>query len=282
MMKYILKWMTCIIFLMLISAHVSSQNTMCNAPIYSKPKKVRVAFHYVRGSAENNENFTKKKDEKRINGKNWSKQLIKKANEQLAHLHRNWKSPKDAVHTQDAGFRYVLKKVKYIKDDSYASIDTYSERSSNEINLHHGKKHHKMVNIYFHEGYFRGMNNGGGITNRSHRPEEVFIKLYNFMYKKYKDFDGAEFILREEAALLNHEMGHLLGLDHDWVKNDGMGDTIPYKERSCNDKQNDYKDCSNNYMSIPPAIPSLEGSFTACQIVRMHTLLKGERQIYVK
>jgi len=232
--------------------------------------------------SQNGGNFVKKRDKRKMNGRKWSKLLVKKANYQLSNLKKNWRSPDDMDHPEDAGFRYILKKVKYIESDEYAIIDGFSERSSYEINEKHGKKLHKMVNIYFHQDYFKGINNGGGITNRGHRPEEVFIKMYNFVWKKYIDYDNAEFVIREEAAVLNHEMGHLLGLDHDWLQNDGIEDTLPYKERSCNSKQNQWKNCSNNFMTIPQAIPSLEGSFTFCQLAKMHELLEGERSIYVK
>lgn len=257
------------------------ENQPCSTQHIQKTKKVRVVFHYV---LDNNGkgNFSKKKDEKRINGRKWSKLLVKKANEQLGSLHKNWKSPNNVTQPESAQFKYILKGVKYIKSTELATIDDFTERSSYQINEEYGKKSHKMINVYFHPYYFKGMNNGGGITNRSSRPEEVFIKMYGFVYQKYIEYANDPFVLREEAALLNHEMGHLFGLEHDWELSDGMDDTIPYKERSCLAKKNDYKNCSNNFMSIPQAIPSQKGSFTACQIERIHQLLKGKRSRYVR
>ncbi len=276
--------MTKILFLLITCTSLQfsiAQQVLCEIPEWKKPRKIRVVFHFVSNSDKKG-NFTRKKNVYKLNGKKWAKQIIKKANAQLGFLHRNWKSPKGIMQMTNAGFRYRLRKVKYINSDEYACIDNYLERASPEINEQFGKKLHKMVNVYFFEDYFRGMENGGGITNRRKRPDEVFVKMYNYGWTKYNQFEGAEWILREEAAVFNHEMGHLLGLDHDWRGDDGMADTSPYKERSCEADKGIWENCSNNFMSIPPKYSSLEGSFTRCQVARMHEALAGERRIYVR
>lgn len=276
--------MTKILFLLITCTSLQfsiAQQVLCEIPEWKKPKKIRVVFHFVSDSDKKG-NFIRKKNKYKLNGRKWAKQVIKKTNEQLGSLHRNWKSPEGTIQLTDAGFGYKLKKVKYINDDEYACIDNYLERASHQINKQFGKKLKKMVNVYFFEDYFRGMNNGGGITNRSSRPEKVFIKMYNYGWTKYNQFNGAEWILREEAAVFNHEMGHLLGLDHDWREDDGMTDTTPYEERSCEADKGEWENCSNNFMSIPPKYSSLEGSFTRCQITKMRQALNGKRKIYVK
>ena len=270
-----------ILFACLICQFPSAQQIPCEIPEWKKSKKIRVVFHFV-SDFNKERNFTRKKNQYNLNGKKWAKQIIKKANEQLGSLKTNWKSPKQTIQIIDAGFRYKLKGVKYINDDEYARIDNYLERASNKINKRYGKKRQKMINVYFFEEYFRGMKNGGGLTNRSHKAEEVFIKMYNYGWTKYHQYGGEEWIQREEAATFNHEIGHLLGLDHDWLEDDGMPDTMPYNERSCESDKGIWENCSNNFMSIPPKYSSLEGSFTMCQVARMYEALIGERKNYVK
>ena len=257
-----------------------SQEVYCDAKIITDIKKVRVIFHFLTDSTQSG-NFTKCRDKNKINGRKWAKMIISKANEQLANLHPNWKSPEGSDHVKDAGFRYVLKRVKYHEDNELAVIDNYTERAKADINDKYGVKLNKFLNVYFYKDYWRGIKNGGGLTNRGTRKEQVLIKMHNYGHEKYLKYNNEEWILREEAAVFNHEVGHLLGLEHDWMNNDRVKDTKSYKDRQCKGNKGEWDNCSNNFMSIPATYSSLEGSFTPCQVLRMHEFLDGKRKIYV-
>jgi len=86
----------------------------------------------------------------------------------------------------------------------------------------------------------------------------------------------------EFATLLNHEIGHILGLHHTWSSNDGCDDTPrhancwgPTDKKPCIDISNNLMDYNNSQMAITP-----------CQIGRIHKnfndLSSDQRSLIVK
>lgn len=75
------------------------------------------------------------------------------------------------------------------------------------------------------------------------------------------------------AGLLNHELGHVLGLSHTWNTNDGCPDT-PYHPNCWN--RSDEDPCqgtvSNNVMDYN----AFQSSFSPCQINRIHSQIVRE------
>ncbi|OJX88816.1 MAG: hypothetical protein BGP01_05625 [Paludibacter sp. 47-17] len=68
---------------------------------------------------------------------------------------------------------------------------------------------------------------------------------------------------------IKHEMGHIMGLEHSWIANDGCDDTPP--NPNCWDQHNCDSVHSNNTMDYN----NCQCAFTQCQINKMHYYLLG-------
>lgn len=74
---------------------------------------------------------------------------------------------------------------------------------------------------------------------------------------------------------INHEVGHILGVNHAWTKSDGCDDT-PVHANRCWDRNQPGCDTltSNNVMDYT----ALQLAWTPCQIARMHRRLADDRK----
>jgi len=69
-------------------------------------------------------------------------------------------------------------------------------------------------------------------------------------------------------GVLNHEVGHVFGLVHAWVSNDGCADTPPHPAKCWNRTENSPCDtmATNNVMDYN----ALQNAWTPCQIGKVH------------
>lgn len=70
------------------------------------------------------------------------------------------------------------------------------------------------------------------------------------------------------AAILIHEMGHILGLRHTWNSNDGCDDT-PLHSNCWN--QSEKPPCDTNYSNNVMDYNAHQSALTPCQIAKMHS-----------
>ncbi len=209
--------------------------------------------------------------------------LVDGANRVNSKAVKNWRSP-EGVGVVSKRFRYVLKGVYFHRDDTAFNASSLLYPDFTLVTKKYGVHTDKEVNVFMtHETQPIGTSGVVCCELDSAMYSQmgfltIFMRDWEVWYKKKWD-DGA-------WHTLNHEFGHLMGLQHDWQAQ--FPDLLPYpinppkNDQGCANYDatagawcNDWGHISNNSMGAS----SYDRTLTPDQIAFIHlhleTYLKG-------
>lgn len=156
---------------------------------------------------------------------------------------------KDAVHIHhDNDLYYYVDKGKNKNNYNRAVINKYAVNEDSILNIFVIPHHPDSIESKKYPGHKAGIAMGHSLKISG-----------NFHDRKVSAW--------ELSPILNHEIGHILGLNHSWIRNDGCDDTPPHA--NCygeSDKPPCNKGVSNNMMDYNGS----EVTLTPCQIGKIH------------
>ena len=221
------------------------------------------------------------------NGYIFAEKIVDKANFELANNQKMFRLPEgvDSVAVLPIKMQYVLKGVYFERNNSFQNDDFFSGW---DILDTFGINSMKEINVFF----IVPERSGSGIASQILRPESNEAKLatkFTF-YKTYMQFP--DWSVQYAAGTLNHEIGHMLGLNHTWNQDDDCDDTPKgfktetgewgqcwaYKDIP-NTPCSQWKNISNNVMDYNEHFPR---AYTPCQINILQTMLRTSAAPFVQ
>jgi len=242
-------------------------------PDHTPVRYVKVNFHFV-DNEDRSANFNNKE------GENYVINLLDIANKQLRNNKPMHLPAENNTPILEPRFQYVLtpdrskvgdKGIYFHQDEALAFLNTQDKGGplglySNALYDKYGVQKKEVLNIFLIEHHpdslasstYKNASNGIG--------KPYFAKMSNCYYNHVKTAESDGSVSKGfwyMAKLLNHEVGHSMGLIHSWVKNDGCEDTPPHpncwnytSSGACQ------KEVSNNVMDYN----AFGNSWTPCQI----------------
>lgn len=251
---------------------------------------INIAIHYLQ-DASGKGNFSDHDDgngNPNMDGLKFAQLFIGKANWELAHPAKNWKSSVE-FQIPKVRYRFHLTGVFFHQDSIVYHI------KSNDKVLHHPKlkewayRPNETINAYF-------INNSKNGTGQA---TDIGAKIGNALFVQ-NAYDGylnyPDWAIQYYGSCVNHESGHLLDLYHTWNQDDKCDDTdlcvyidsVTKSKKYCNcwaykegkiQPCNDWSNISNNIMDYSEIYPH---AWTPCQAKRVanYLLTKGRFLIW--
>lgn len=237
-------------------------------PILHDPRYIRLNFHFVNDSTGQRNHVGRKAWE-------YTYYLLENANAKLAENAKMNLPEGNDTPVYDVGLRFVLAS-DMSEEDGHAIYEAY-ETPDEAFYVNKGRNQNNYSK-YLIKKYAIHTDSVLNVFVLGHHPDSIQSKTYHGGHTGISfgssvkiagvDDDGLEGW--RSSTLLNHEVGHSLGLNHSWRKSDGCKDTPPHP--NCWNKSNT-PPCdglvSNNVMDYN----SLQLAFTPCQIGKIHKSL---------
>lgn len=250
-------------------------------------KYIRVNFHIINNNKKSI-NFSE------TEGLIFVKNLLDQANHLLKHNQKMLLPRKNNTAVLPTQFRYELtgspidtcdEGIYFHYDDELSQISLENQQDDLESPIlyqKYSKQAEQVVNIFLVEPLLDSLKQTKGTVKAKGVGTPHWIKILGSYYfshhhrslftrkaihKKRTRLDSVKATARFYAPLLNHEMGHLLGLQHTWNVDDGCEDTPRHPNYWNQDfaLPND-KRISNNVMDYN----HYRNAFTPCQIGKIH------------
>jgi len=232
----------------------------CLIKEYTSIKLIRVNFHFM--------NTTNKKNNYSVNeSKDLVRRLLRNSNQRLRTNHKMNLPVGNETQICPPHYQYVLykddnqKSIYHHYDDElcfFANKGKHRNNYDNRVIKKYGVNLDSVINVFVMPHIPKKMQDSKYKESRTGVALGNGLKIAGLFKSKKKAW--------EVATLLNHEIGHILGLRHTWNTNDGCNDTP--KHPNCWSSSNgvNCKVASNNVMDYNNS----QMAWTPCQLGRIH------------